>query len=184
MAFLNTKERYGSLSIGLHWLMLLILIAVYSCAELREFFPKGSEMRKDLMAWHFSLGISVFILVAVRLVARLLAPEPGIVPDVLIWQKWLAKFMHLALYLLMIGMPIAGYWGMSAAGYPVYFFGIELPNLMETNKALSKAIFEVHETVGSIGYFLIGLHALAGLFHHYIQRDNTLTRMLPSKRRG
>ena len=184
MTVLNTKERYGSLSIGLHWLMLLLLIAVYFCAELHGFFPKGSELRKELMTWHFSLGLSVFILVAVRLAARLLAPEPRIVPDVLIWEKWLAKLTHFALYALMIGMPIAGYLGMSAGGHTVHFFGIALPNLMETNKALSKTIFDVHETVGNIGYFLIGLHAFAALFHHYVQRDNTLTRMLPSKRRG
>lgn len=183
MAFLNTEERYGSLSISLHWLMLLLLIAVYSCAELHGFFPKGSEMRKDLMTWHFSLGISVFILVIVRLIAKLLAPEPRIVPDVLIWEKWLAKLMHYALYLLMISMPIAGYLGMSAGGNTVYFFGMALPNLMETNKALSETIFEVHETVGNIGYFLIGLHTFAALFHHYVQRDNTLTRMWWSEKR-
>lgn len=178
MSLLNTKERYGSLSISLHWLMLLLLIAVYACAELHGFFPKGSEVRKGLMSWHFSLGISVFILVAVRLAARWMAPEPQIVPDVVTWQKWLSKLMHWALYLLMVGMPILGYLGLSAAGKPVYFFGLGLPNFMEANKELGKAILETHETIATIGYFLIGLHALAALFHHYIQRDNTLKRML------
>lgn len=178
MAFLNTKERYGSLSIALHWLMVVLLIAIYACGELHGFFPKGGEIRKGLMSWHFFLGITVFILVAVRLVARWMAPEPRVVPDIGIWQKRLARVMHWALYLLMIGMPILGYLGMVAVGKPVYFLGMELPMLMETDKPLGKAILETHETIGAIGYFLIGLHALAALFHHYVQRDNTLTRML------
>ncbi|MCD6027800.1 MAG: cytochrome b561 [Solimicrobium sp.] len=177
MAFLNTRERYGSLSIGLHWLMFLLLVAVYFCAEMRGFFPKGSRVRADFMAWHFSLGVSVFFLAMVRLIARLFTPEPVIVPDILIWQKWLAKLMHYSLYLLMIGMPILGYSGLNAAGKKVHFFGIGLPDLIQTNKALARTIFDVHETIGTIGYFLIGVHALAALFHHYIQGDNTLIRM-------
>lgn len=48
---------------------------------------------------------------------------------------------------------------------------------MQENETLAKAIKDVHGTVGSAGYFLIGLHALAGLFHHYILRDNTLLRI-------
>jgi cytochrome b561 len=78
----------------------------------------------------------------------------------------------------MIGMPLAGWLILSSAGKPVPFFGLELPALIAENKDLSKQIKEIHETVGQLGYFLIGLHALAALFHHYILRDNTLYRML------
>jgi cytochrome b561 len=177
MNYLNTKERYGSISIGLHWLMLLLLIGVYACVELHDYYPKGSDMFNGLMTWHFSLGISVFILVAVRLIARLIAPEPVIVPDVLIWEKWLAKTMHIALYIFMIGMPVLGFLGITAAGKVPHLFGLPMPILIEVNKPLASTILDVHKTIANIGYFLIGAHALAGLFHHYIQRDNTLTRM-------
>jgi len=47
------------------------------------------------------------------------------------------------------------------------------------NEALAGQLEEVHETIGTLGYWLIGLHATAGLFHHYVLRDATLTRMLP-----
>ncbi|PRC92545.1 cytochrome b [Solimicrobium silvestre] len=181
MAYLNTKERYGSLSIGLHWLMLLVLAGVYTCVELHDFFPKGSEMRSGLMTWHFSLGVTIFLLVCVRLVLRVIAPEPVIKPAITVWQKWSAKLMHWALYLLMIGMPIAGCLGRAAAGKVTYFFGIALPSLIGPNKELAETIFDWHETIGNLGYFLIGAHALAALFHHYVQRDNTLVRMLPKR---
>ena len=84
----------------------------------------------------------------------------------------------------MLGMPLAGWLILSAAGKPIPFFGIHLPALIAENKDLSKLIKEVHETVGTIGYFLIGLHALAALFHHYVLRDNTLLRMLPGRNRA
>jgi len=59
MQWRNNKERYGTLSIGLHWSMLLLLVVVYACIELREFFPKGSDLREALKTWHFMLGLAV-----------------------------------------------------------------------------------------------------------------------------
>ncbi|MDR2154682.1 MAG: cytochrome b/b6 domain-containing protein, partial [Burkholderiaceae bacterium] len=56
--------------------------------------------------------------------------------------------------------------------------------LIGPDKALGKQIKEVHETVATIGYGLIGLHAAAALFHHYVMRDNTLLRMLPARKGG
>jgi cytochrome b561 len=70
---------------------------------------------------------------------------------------------------------------LSAAGKPIPFFGLDLPALISENKDLARTLKELHETCGTIGYFLIGLHAVAALFHHYIVRDNTLLRMLPKR---
>jgi cytochrome b561 len=79
-------------------------------------------------------------------------------------------------------MPVLGWLVLSASGKPIPFFGVELPALLAQNKDLASQLKEVHETMGTIGYFLIGLHAVAALFHHYIVRDNTLVRMLPVRR--
>ncbi|MDP1766594.1 MAG: cytochrome b [Methylotenera sp.] len=178
----NTKERYGSLSIGLHWLMLLMLIAVYACIELREFYPKGSDPREALKTWHFMLGLSVFVLVWVRIFVRISAVSPQIIPEPVAWQSLSAKLMHLFLYVLMIAMPILGWLLLSAAGKPIPFFGLELPALVSKNKNLADLIKQIHETGGSVGYFLVGFHAVAALFHHYVVRDNTLLRMLPKRK--
>ncbi len=175
-------DRYSRLSISLHWLMLLLIAATYACIELREFYPRGSDPREALKSWHFMLGLSILMLVLVRIAARFLASAPPIVPAPSVWQQRLAKLVHLALYLLMIGMPIAGWLILSAKGKPIPFFGLELPALINPDKALAEWIQEIHETAGLVGYYLIGLHALAALFHHYLVRDNTLTRMLPRRR--
>jgi cytochrome b561 len=178
----NSTLRYGSFSIGIHWLMLLLFIAVYGTIELRELFEKHSDPHEALKTWHFMLGMLVFMLVWLRLAARLSGPTPMITPELPKLQKLSATLLHLALYLLMIGMPLTGWLMLSAAGKPIPFFGLELPALIGENKALAKQIKEVHEFVGTTGYYLIGLHAAAALYHHYLKHDNTLTCMLPGRK--
>ncbi|PTU74735.1 cytochrome b [Pseudomonas mangrovi] len=181
MSWKNSENRYGSLSIALHWLMLILIAGVYACIELKGNFPKGSEPRELLKQWHFMLGLGVFALVWLRLLARLIAPTPRIVPAIPLWQALPAKLMHLALYALMIGAPLAGWLILSAADKPIPFFGLQLPALIGPNPELAGQIKELHELAGVAGYWLIGLHAAAGLLHHFIRRDNTLTRMLPGR---
>jgi len=182
MNWKNTTIRYGSLTIGLHWLMLLLFVAVYGTIELRELFEKGSDPREALKAWHFMLGMLVFVLVWPRLAARFSGPTPAIQPEPAGWMQLAAKLGHLALYALMIVMPLLGWLTLSAAGKPVPFFGLELPALIGENKELGKQLKELHETIGTVGYYLIGLHAVAALYHHYIVRDNTMARMLPEQK--
>ena len=179
MQWRNSTDRYGLLSIGLHWFMLLLLAAVYACIELRELFPKGSDLREGLKTWHFMLGLSVLILVALRLAVRLTDTLPRVEAEQPGWQKLLAKLMHYALYGFMIAMPLAGWLMLSAAGKPIPFFGLQWPALMGESKNVAAFIKEIHEAGGTVGYFLIGFHAAAALFHHYLLRDGTLRRMLP-----
>jgi superoxide oxidase len=181
MTWKNSVDRYGSLPIALHWLMLLLLVGVYSCIELREFWPKGSVIREGLKTWHFMLGLSIFSLVWLRLGLRFSAPIPAIVPALPRWQATSANAMHYLLYVFMLAMPLGGWLLLSAAGKPIPFFGVELPALVGPDKDLAKQIKEIHTTIGTAGYFLIGLHAAAGLAHHYLRRDNTLVRMLPKR---
>ncbi len=182
MTATETRTRYSSLSILLHWAMLLLITAVYTCILLREYYPRGSDFREGLKSWHFMLGLSVLLLVIIRIIARLLAAKPPIKPEPPAWQMMLAKFTHFALYAFMLAMPVAGWLILSSADKTIPFFGLELFPLIAPNEALSEQIEELHETVGTVGYYLIGLHAFAALFHHYVVKDNTLRRMLPGRR--
>jgi cytochrome b561 len=182
MGWKNSRTRYGAVSIGLHWLMLLLLAAVYGCMELRGIYPKGSALRDGIKAWHYMLGLSVFGLVWLRIALQLIGGAPEIKPAPPRWQLRIALLMKLSLYALMIAMPLLGWSVLSAAGKPIpYFFGLQLAPLIAENKDLAGQIKEIHETLAVVGYFLIGLHAVAGLVHHYLRRDNTLLRMLPSR---
>lgn len=176
----NAIAHYNKAIIALHWLMAALMLAVYAFIELRELFPKGSDPRETMKALHFMFGLSILLLVLPRIGMRLLGAEPAITPQPPAWQQASAKLVHLLLYLFMLAMPLLGWLTLSAAGKPIPFFGLHLPALIGEDKELAKFIKEIHATIGEIGYYLIGLHALAALYHHYVQRDNTLSRMLPA----
>lgn len=169
-----SPRPYSRLSISLHWLMLVLLVAVYALILLREGYPKGSEIRQAFKAWHFSLGLAVFALVWLRLLARkfrLGLTSAG-------WDARIAGVMHLALYAFMIVMPLLGWVILSAEGDPVRLFGLPLPPLTAPNEALAERAEEVHETLATLGYWLVGIHAGAALAHHYLWKDDVLRRMM------
>jgi len=173
------RETYSPALIAIHWLTALLIAAVFAAIELRVYFPKGSDPRDQLKALHFMLGLTVLMLVIVRLVVRSQAQAPQIVPRPNMWQTAAAHAMHAILYVAMIAMPVLGWLILSGEGKPIPFFGLTLPPLIAENKDLAHRIEGVHEFIGNALYFLIGFHALAALAHHYLAKDNTLLRMLP-----
>ncbi|MGX5659152.1 cytochrome b [Castellaniella ginsengisoli] len=177
-------HRYHSLSIGAHWLTLALLIALYSLIELRGLAPKGSDLRDAMKMWHGMLGLTVLCLTVIRLMLRLAFRAPPITPPPSPRLHDLSRAAHAALYLFLIAAPLLGWLTLSAQGKPVPFFGFEWPALVAPDKALGHNLEDIHGTLGTLGYFLIGLHALAALYHHYFMRDDTLLRMLPTRRNG
>lgn len=178
---MSSAKRYSGISIALHWLMLLLIVAGYIFILIRTEFPRGSEPRALVKMLHFSIGLTIFALVWVRIAARMAGgPAPAITPAPNPLQHKTGKLAHLALYGLMIGMPIGGMLILGFEGDAIPFFGLaEFRLPLSENEDLAKQIEGLHELGGTVGYFLIGLHAVAGLYHHYIRRDDTLKRMLP-----
>lgn len=82
----------------------------------------------------------------------------------------------------MIAMPIAGWIILSASDKFIPFYGRSLPTLVEPDNALATLVKELHETFATFGYFLIGLHALTALCHHYVTKHDSLQRILPRRR--
>jgi cytochrome b561 len=132
-----------------------------------------------MKALHFMFGLLVLLLVLLRLVARRLSPKPPAYSSVG-WFKLLhigSQVAHWALYSFMLGMPLMGWMVLSAAGKPVPFFGFVMPALIGPDEALAKQLKNLHETVGSLGYVLIGMHVLAAFFHQFILKDHLMARM-------
>ncbi|WP_298017840.1 cytochrome b [uncultured Castellaniella sp.] len=177
-----SNERYSRPMMAVHWLTLILLIGVYSLIELRGLAPKSNPLHDAMKSWHAMLGLTVFCLVFIRLAIRGMSRVPPITPPVPAWQHRLASVMHIVLYAFLILMPLLGWLTLSAQGKPVPFFGWEWPALIGPDKALGRTLQDIHEVIGNIGYFLIGLHAAAALAHHYVLRDDTLVRMLPGRR--
>lgn len=171
------NTRYSTASIALHWATVLLFIAVYVLINLADGFPRGSPERQAARDWHGMFGLLIFALVWLRIALRVLGTTPPIQPPPSALMEKLAKLGHLALYVLMVALPMVGWLMLSAKGKPIPFFGLELPALLAPNKELGHTIEEIHEFGGNLGYFLIGGHAVAALFHHYVVKDNTLLRM-------
>lgn len=181
MSSLSSHNRYSPLLIALHWFMFVLLAVVFVTIEIRGQFPRGSEPREFVKALHFMLGMSVLLLVVIRLAIRFSSKTPAIVPAPSLLENLLAKVVHITLYAFMIFMPIAGWVILSAEGHGVPFFGLELPPLVDKNPDLAEQVEDLHKQIGSWGYYLIALHVVAALFHHYVKRDNTLRRISPFK---
>jgi cytochrome b561 len=134
-----------------------------------------------MATWHYMLGLSVFALVWLRLAVRLISPHPAIEPTPPAWQNASAHVVHVALYALMIGMPVLGWLTLSAKGKPVPFFGLAFPALISANKDTAKQLKDIHAMFGTVGYVLIAFHTVAALLHHYVKHDNALQLMLPHR---
>lgn len=155
--------------------------ATTSISSIRR--PARCTQRKTAYCCRTAVRLSVFALVFVRLAIRFVTPSPQMSPQIATWQHHLAGLMHAALYVFLIVMPLLGWLTLSASDKVIPFFGLELPSLIGPDKAFASALKEIHETIGTIGYYLIGLHAAAALYHHYFVRDDTLLRMLPQRGR-
>ena len=96
-------ERYRAASIGLHWLMFVLMAAAYAAIELHERFPRGTGVRETLETGHFVLGLSVFVAVWLRIAARLAWRAPAPIEQG--WRHAASVVTHGLLYVLMIAMP-------------------------------------------------------------------------------
>lgn len=180
MSLRNTDARWGWLAQLFHWLIFLLILGAWFAIETKGDFPKGSPERGLWMGYHKAFGLSVFLLVWVRLGWRLSCPVPRplIVSP---WQDRVAQLVHWGLYAIMIFMPLTGLLNSQFGGRPVSWFGVfEIPVLVAENKELAGTLKEVHEGVlWPLLLLLLTVHVLAALWHHFVVKDATLRRMLP-----
>ncbi|NUB05776.1 cytochrome b [Azospirillum sp. Vi22] len=173
------KTRYDGVMLFLHWSVALLILVAFAIAQGRGLVPRGPE-RTTLMDLHRSLGVLVLALVALRMVWRAVSPPPPMPADTAPLLLLAAKAGHLALYALMIAVPLAGVTMTQAHGHPVTFFGLfTLPTLVGENHAFGDILEKLHELLGTAIIVLAGLHAVAALVHQYVLKDGTLSRMLP-----
>lgn len=178
------EPRYSLWLRHLHWLVFLLVAVALALIYGHGWAPKGSALRASLKWSHMQVGIVILLLMLPRIVARIrsLAP-PAIRPPLPRWQDLFAKTVHAALYLLLIAVPILGIITRMWDPADWDFLGIPLPHVPHPDKPTARQIQGIHETVGNVLMYLAAFHAAVGLFHHYVQRDNVLARMLPPSRR-
>ncbi|WP_323774774.1 cytochrome b [Alcanivorax sp.] len=166
---------------GLHWLVALLLVMVWGAVELHEFYEKGDPMREWWKMLHFSLGLTTLLVMLVRLYGRALYPRPA--PIGAVWQHRLSRLVHALLYMVILAMPVSGFAMRQFAGKTIDIFAVlSLPQLATVNMDLAKQIAFVHkEVLWTMLLTLVAIHIAGALWHHFIDTDATLKRMLPGK---
>ncbi|MBU3606377.1 cytochrome b [Polynucleobacter sp. MWH-Creno-3A4] len=172
-----SSTRYHPASIFFHWFVFLLVLAALAVIELKGQFPKGSEPRELCKTIHAFFGQLIFVAMIGRLTVRCIfgAPEPTDPNRILLT---LAKLMHWVLYALLLALPIMGVIFLQAGGKEVHFLSWVWPQMISPNPEVKDLFKEAHEFLGNAIFFLVGIHALAGLWHHYVLKDDTLRRML------
>jgi cytochrome b561 len=148
-------------------------------AFMADDLPNG--LRKlTLLARHKSVGITILALVLLRLLWRALNQNPELPGNLKPYERVLAHFSHITLYVLLFAMPLSGWMMSSARGFPVSWFGfIQLPDLVPKSKPLYDFFIATHETLAWLLAIVVTLHVAAALKHHFIHKDDVLRRMLP-----
>lgn len=173
----SPATRYTLTAQALHWLTVLLILAVLPVAWVVVSLPPGPE-KSWLFVIHRSLGVPILAVVAVRLAWRAMNPPPPLPGATSRAMELVGRVTHWLLYVLLLLMPVSGYL-QSGSGRPVSYFGLfDLPALPE-NKGLDDAAKTMH-LVGQWGiYALVGLHVLATAWHVAVRRDGLLSRMIP-----
>lgn len=177
---LSLAERYAPAAIFFHWAIALLVVIAYAAVIAKGYLPKGSAPRALSMTIHEWAGVVVLILAVPRLLWRTIKGAPAPLPG----QGWLVRAssaaVHLLLYLFLFAQPVLGYLTLNAGGHVLTIPGLDvaLPQFIGKDAEVGRSIKDIHETIGSAFYWVIGLHALAALWHHYFRRDDTLRRML------
>jgi cytochrome b561 len=175
----NSREQWGSVSIALHWLTLLLVLGMATVGLLMVGMD-NSPTKLQVYALHKSFGLTVLGLTVLRLLWRLAVGTPRPIRGTPMWQDAIARMTHGALYVLLLAVPISGWWFNSAAGFPLRWFGlVKLPKLTTFDPAVKLLARDMHETLFWLLAGLIFIHAAAALWHHYRIKDRTLVRMLP-----
>jgi cytochrome b561 len=183
MAAAATNDGYASAAKLLHWLVAACVIVLIPVAVAMVNASPGP--RQDMLYnLHKGLGAVVLGLMAMRVGYRLMFGGPAPEKSLSAMQRFVSQAVHVALYALLIAMPVLGWAGTSAYGAPVPVFGLfELPKLVATepspNKDYAAFLFQIHKVLGFILAALVLLHISAALYHYFVRRDGVMQRMLP-----
>ncbi|MFO7592594.1 MAG: cytochrome b [Pseudomonadota bacterium] len=181
MRWRNNRESWGLIAITLHWLVAVTVIGLFalglymtSLGYYDPWYRKGPDL-------HRSVGVLLFVVVALRLLWRFISPPPAPLPDHKAWERHLAVIVHAVLYLLLFAVMISGYLITTADGRAVEVFGLFSVPATLTGEQQEDIAGVMHLWLAWTLIILSLLHAAAALKHHFIDRDRTLRRMLGLK---
>ena len=176
----NDPDAYGRVSRMIHWTTAILFIALIPMGIFTSMIPEDAPWRNAYYVIHKSLGISVFVLVLARLCWNLGSPRPALDASLKRWERRLAKGAHLALYALLLAVPITGLVMTTFHGYPSYFFAWELEPLWNESETGTLAWGVFHKYIlPTVVYLVLAGHVLGALKHRFLDgKPHALRRMV------
>jgi cytochrome b561 len=176
---MTSTSPYTRTAILLHWLMALALASTFAVGLYMHELPL-SPTKLKIYSWHKWAGVTLFLLVFVRLAWRVTHRPPAPPAAMPAWQHRVAEGVHHLLYLLMVAIPLTGWLMSSAKGFQTVYFGVlPLPDLLQKDAELGDVLKTLHMTLNFGFAGVVAAHAAAALKHHLFDRDEVLVRMLP-----
>lgn len=173
----NTRSSWGWPARFLHWLTVLMIVVQASLGFIADSLSR-SPLKVDMMTAHKSLGITLLAVLAIRLAWRLGHPPPAPPPASPAWERTAAKISHTLLYLLMFAVPLSGWLSASTSIIPwKLWWLLPWPSIASPDPDLHALASDLHEVSFICLCTVLAVHVAAALKHHFIDRDDTLTRM-------
>lgn len=179
---MEKSVSYSSPRKWLHWLTVLCLLVLFPLGKwmtARAAANLWDDLTNLIYGWHKLIGMAVLILIVLRILAKLVSPDPAYGPGVSRAVQVLAKSVHGLMYLLLLVVPLLGWAGVSAFPALITIGGYHLPAMpgIPKDQALAKQIFDIHGTLAMVLLVLIVGHVAAALKHLWIDRDRVFQRM-------
>lgn len=175
-SLIAATERYRAPVRFLHWLIALLVLAVWPLGAVIQFVKE--DVKLTFYLFHESLGFLILWLMLARLALRLIFRPPPHPPMPAIFART-AAVVHVLLYAALIVQPIAGFLATNAWGFPLRWFGaVDVWSPIGTAKSLAPVLSAIHYGTGWLILGLVLLHLGGVLFHHVLRRDTTLYRMV------
>lgn len=176
----NQSDGYGLVAVALHWLFVVVVVGLFILGVWMTSLSYYDEWYKTGPDIHRSIGILLFLTLLFRVYWRITNVTPDEEPGTGRLQSRVAHGVHMFLYLLLFAMAISGYLISTADGRAIDVFGLfQVPAVIHLDiENLEDRAGEVHWYIALTLAGLVGLHALAALKHHFIDRDRTLAKML------
>ena len=179
----ETNKNYGITVILLHWIMAVLVIGLFFLGKYMVDLDYYDAWYNSAPWWHKSVGIVVFLLLLIRLSWRLIDKLPPPLASYKRWEIKAAKITHLLFYLFLLITCFSGYFISTAKGSGIEVFGgFEIPAIFSLNETNAEISGEVHEVATHVLVILFLLHVSATLKHHFIDRDETLVRIINPKK--
>ena len=170
-------DHYTRVAVALHWLIAALLLGQIAFGWFLTTIARGSAMRGIYVNFHKSTGITIAALILVRLVWRLLHSPPPLPSFMPAWQRTAARANHIALYALMLIMPLSGYIASNFSKYGIKFFNaVKLPPWGVDDHRVYALFNGIHVVAAYVFVAIIALHVVAAL-RHAARRDRVLSRM-------